>query len=86
MEMLRTLIALKADVNMAMPNGFSPLMRATFAGNEDVMRFLLRASADPSAKTSDTQQTAADFAMSRGHQKLAAYILDAAQKGGVSPR
>ena len=85
-EMLRTLIALKTDGSITMANGFSPLMYAAYAGHEGAVRVLLQAGADPSSRTTDSKQSAADFAASRGHQKLAAYLQEAAEKGRVSSR
>ncbi len=84
--MMRTLIALKADANIPMKNGYTPLMRAAFVGNEDVVRLLLQAGADPSSTMKDSGQTAADLAMGRGHQNLAAYIREAAEKRGATRR
>lgn len=85
-EMMVTLISLKADVNIPMNSGFTPLMHAAFQGNAELARLLLQAGADP-AKTmpvKDAQQTAADFAASRGHQELAAEIRAAAEKRSAS--
>lgn len=87
-EMMRLLIALKADVNIPMKIGYTPLMRAAFDGNEDVARLLLQAGADPTSTITvkDSQQTAADLALSRGHQNLATYIREAAEKRGRTTR
>jgi ankyrin repeat protein len=84
--MLRTLIALKTDGSITMANGFSPLMYAAYAGHEGAVRVLLQAGADPSSRTTDSKQSAADFAASRGHQKLAAHLREVAEKGRVTSR
>lgn len=85
-DMLRTLIALKTDASITMADGFSPLMYAASAGHEGAVRVLLQAGADPSSRTTDSKQSAADIAASRGHQKLAAYLRESAEKGRVTSR
>jgi len=85
-EMMRTLISLKANANTWMANGFTPLMQAAYQGNEDAVPLLLKAGADPTHKTTDSQQTAADFATSRGHVALATLIREAAEKRAAPRR
>jgi len=82
-EMVGALISLKADVNIGMKNGYTPLMDAAFRGDEDMVRFLLQMGANPSFVTKDTQQTAAEFAKSQGHETLASLIREASEKSAV---
>ena len=85
-EMVRTLISLKADANASLANGLTPLMYAALQGDGEVARLLLQAGADPSSEMKDSPQTAADLAVSRGHQELAAYIREAAEKRAATGR
>jgi Tfp pilus assembly protein PilF len=79
-EMVNTLVSFKANVNIGMTNGYTPLMSASFRGDEDMVRFLLDLGADPALRTADTQQNAADFAKSRGHEALASLLHELSEK------
>lgn len=77
-EMVRTMLELKADINNA-ASGLTPLMRAAVQGHEDMVRLLLESGADPTIKTSEKQQTAADLATEGGFAAVAE-VIQAAER------
>jgi ankyrin repeat protein len=62
-----------ADVNAVQTAGYRPLHSAAVAGREDLVRMLLDAGADKTARC-DRGKTAADYARERGHAELAALL------------
>jgi hypothetical protein len=64
------LIERGADVNAAQTAGYRPLHQAAVTGREDLVRMLLDAGADKTARC-DRGKTPADYARERGHTALA---------------
>jgi uncharacterized protein len=62
-----------ADVNAASPNGSTPLMMAAQYGNEDSVKLLLAAGADPKRRN-QRDLTASDFARLAGRENLASAL------------
>lgn len=66
----RLLIERDADVNAAQTAGYRPLHQAAVTGREDLVRMLLDAGADKTARC-DRGKTPADYARERGHAAVA---------------
>ena len=66
----RLLIERGADVNAAQTAGYRPLHQAAVTGREDLVRMLLDAGADKTARC-DRGKTPADYARERGHAAVA---------------
>lgn len=75
MDTVKLLLANKAMVNAPSPDGTSSLMMAAYAGNEDIVRALLDAGADPTARNLRGED-AADWARRKSHNQLAAQLDD----------
>ena len=69
----RLLIEHGADVNAAQAAGYRPLHQVAAAGRDDLVRILLDAGADKTARC-DHGKTPADYARERGHSSLAAML------------
>jgi ankyrin repeat protein len=69
----RLLIERGADVNAAQTAGYRPLHQAAVVGREDLVRMLLKAGADRTARC-DRGKTPAEYAQERGHAELAALL------------
>ena len=69
-EITRLLIERDADVNAAQTAGYRPLHQAAVAGREDLVRMLLDAGADKTARC-DRGKTPAEYARERGHAAVA---------------
>ena len=69
-ETVRLLIEHGADVNAAQTAGYRPLHQAAVAGRDDLVRMLVDAGADKSARC-DRGKSAADYARDRGHAAVA---------------
>jgi ankyrin repeat protein len=69
----RLLIERGADVNAAQTAGYRPLHQAAVVGREDLVRMLLEADADRTARC-DRGKTPAEYAQERGHAELAALL------------
>jgi ankyrin repeat protein len=67
------LIERGANVNAVQTAGYRPLHSAAVAGREDLVRMLLDAGGDKTARC-DRGKTAADYAREREHQELAALL------------
>jgi ankyrin repeat protein len=67
---MRLLIERGADVNAVQAAGYRPLHQAAVTGREELVRMLLDAGADKTARC-DRGKTAADYARERGHAALA---------------
>jgi ankyrin repeat protein len=70
---VRLLIERDADVNAVQTAGYRPLHQAAVSGREDLVRMLLDAGADKTARC-DRGKTPADYARERGHVELAALL------------
>ena len=70
MEMVQMLIDYGADVNIAQHGGWTPLHQAAAHGQDDLVKVLLAAGADPGMK-SDDGRTAEKMARSGGFEDLA---------------
>ena len=68
--MTRLLIERGADVNAVQTAGYRPLHQAAVAGREDLVRMLLDAGADKTARC-DRGKTPAEYARERGHAAVA---------------
>jgi ankyrin repeat protein len=66
----RLLIERGVDVNAAQTAGYRPLHQAAVTGREDLVRMLLDAGADKTARC-DRGKTPADYARERGHTAVA---------------
>ena len=66
----RLLIGRGADVNAVQAAGYRPLHQAAVTGREDLVRMLLEAGADKTARC-DQGKTPADYARERGHDAVA---------------
>lgn len=75
LDTVKLLLANQAMVNAPSPDGTSPLMMAAFAGSEPVVRELLAAGADPTARNRQGED-AADWGRRRNHNGLAAQLDD----------
>lgn len=69
----RLLIERGADVNAAQTAGYRPLHQAAVTGREDLVRILLDAGADRTARC-DRGKTPAEYARERGHDAVAAML------------
>jgi len=69
-EVTRLLIERGADVNAAQTAGYRPLHEAAVAGREDLVRMLLDAGADKTARC-DRGKTPGEYARERGHMAVA---------------
>ena len=69
----RLLIERGADVNAVQTAGYRPLHQAAVTGREDLVRLLLDAGADRTARC-DRGKTAAAYARERGHDALAGML------------
>jgi ankyrin repeat protein len=69
----RLLIERGANVNAAQTAGYRPLHQAAVVGREDLVRMLLKAGADRTARC-DRGKTPAEYAQERGHAELAALL------------
>jgi uncharacterized protein len=67
---IRLLIERGADVNAVQAGGYRPLHQAAVTGREELVRMLLDAGADKTARC-DREKTAAEYARERGHTELA---------------
>ena len=72
-DVTRLLIERGADVNSIQAAGYRPLHQAAVAGRDDLVRILLDAGADKTARC-DRGKTPADYARERGHASLAAML------------
>jgi ankyrin repeat protein len=77
LEIVELLLEAGADPNARQERGFVPLHDAAANGNVGLVDLLLKHGARPDAKTDDGK-TAADMAVERGHQDLAAKLKNAA--------
>jgi ankyrin repeat protein len=84
LDTVRMLVANKALVNAPAPDGTTALMMAAYAGSEDVVRFLLKAGADPTMQNLH-HRSAADWARVSKHGGLAD-ALDAASERVLAQR
>lgn len=75
LETVKLLLSHKALVNAPSPDGTSPLMMAAYAGSEDVVRVLLAAGADVTARNLRGED-AALWARRKNHNQLAAKLDD----------
>ncbi|WP_397473238.1 ankyrin repeat domain-containing protein [Pusillimonas sp.] len=75
LETVKLLLANKAMVNAPSPDGTSPLMMAAYSGSEEVVRALLNAGADATARNLRGED-AADWARRKNHNQLAAQLDD----------
>jgi uncharacterized protein len=69
-DVVVTLVAAGADVNVAQRHGYTPLLGAAENGDAETVDLLLGAGADSSARTDDGRG-AADLARSGGHESVA---------------
>ncbi|HEX6771000.1 MAG TPA: ankyrin repeat domain-containing protein [Acidobacteriaceae bacterium] len=69
----RLLIERGADVNAAQTAGYRPLHQAAVTGREDLVRILLDAGADRTARC-DRGKTPAEYARERGYDAVAAML------------
>lgn len=79
LDTVRLLLANKAIVNAPSPDGTSPLMMAAYAGNEEIVRVLLAAGADPTARNLRGED-AADWARRRNHGSLGKQLDDLTER------
>lgn len=70
---IRLLIERGADVNALQAAGYRPLHQAAVTGREDLVRMLLDAGADRTARC-DRGKTSAEYARERGHDAVAAML------------
>lgn len=75
LETVKLLLSHKALVNAPSPDGTSPLMMAAYAGSEEVVRALLAAGADVTARNLRGED-AAVWARRKSHNELAAKLDD----------
>lgn len=75
LDTVKLLLANKAMVNAPSPDGTSPLMMAAYAGSEEVVRALLAAGADATARNLRGED-AALWARRKNHNQLAAQLND----------
>lgn len=78
-DTVKLLLSHKAIVNAPSPDGTSPLMMAAYAGSDEVVRILLAAGADVTARNLQGED-AADWARKRHHNRLADQLDDLTQK------
>lgn len=78
-DTVKLLLANKAIVNAPSPDGTSPLMMAAYAGSEEVVRILLNAGADVTARNLRGED-AADWARRKHENRLAAQLDELTQK------
>jgi hypothetical protein len=69
-DVTRLLIERGADVNAVQTAGYRPLHQAAVAGREDLVRMLLNAGAEKTARC-DRGKTPAEYARERGHAAVA---------------
>lgn len=80
-DTVRYLLSQQALVNAPAPDGTSPLMMAALAGGRELVDLLLQAGADVRMRNAQ-QLNAADWAISAGHEGLAAYLQQVQQNPG----
>ncbi|WP_245220270.1 ankyrin repeat domain-containing protein [Pusillimonas caeni] len=78
-DTVKLLLANKAIANAPSPDGTSPLMMAAYAGSEEVVRILLNAGADVTARNLRGED-AADWARRKHENRLAAQLDELTQK------
>ena len=78
-DTVKLLLANKAMVNAPSPDGTSPLMMAAYAGSEEVVRILLNAGADVTARNLRGED-AAVWARRKHEARLAAQLDELTQK------
>lgn len=71
---INALIALKVDVNLKTEKGYTPLMQAASIGNLTIVKVLVEAGADWSARYGTTDYIAENFAASGGHNDVLVYL------------
>lgn len=79
LDTVKLLLANKAMVNAPSPDGTSPLMMAAYAGSEEVVRILLNAGADVTARNLRGED-AAVWARRKNENRLAAQLDELTQK------
>lgn len=79
LDTVKLLIANKALVNAPSPDGTSPLMMAAYAGSQEVVRALLDAGADVTARNL-RKEDAADWARRKHHDTLAGQLDDLTER------
>lgn len=82
-EGITILIRYKANVNLANSGGVTPLIRAVQLHNEDIVRQLLAAGADPDKADYGTGKSARDYARENTRWPNIAKLLAEAKKGGA---
>lgn len=75
LDTVKLLLSNEAIVNAPSPDGTSPLMMAAYSGSEEVVRALLSAGADATARNLRGED-AADWARRKNHNQLAAQLND----------
>lgn len=73
LDVVKRLLGAGANVNVQATRGYSPLHKAAFGGNPEMVRLLLDGGADPHLET-DEGRRALDIAVERGHEDAAAAL------------